>query len=392
MFSKGPLLGYFGQAESFHLLENVFENEQLNFNYIDDADALLAWADATFPFLVVLEGTFLSKLKDADQHELFRRLESHNCLILILTESLEEIQNWKSKSGLPHCHYYPLPINPRSFHRKVSSLLLERFLLEAPLVLIVGESDAYLSQMDLRLKNAGMRTRSHKNFGSTTLFEQYWASERPDAAVWQNAALQLAHPLPEGVISFVIEDSELAGPAIEKISNQLSELKLEKIKVWRDTRTGLYLPSLFTEMAERELDLCMRTGSPFSVVKLFIRNRNELARARGEAYMLELESNLGVFVQNRIRLSDIIARSETSDVLVLLSRVAAEQAVLIGERLVQAFSQVFEGQGSGVVVPTLAYELISCPQDQLTPGALKTWIRCKGESSASRSQNPSLVS
>lgn len=392
MFSKGPLFGYFGQAEGFHLLENVFENQHLNFNYIEDAAALMAWAHTAFPLLVVLESSCLSQLKDSDQQELFHRLENHNCLILLLTESLEEIQSWKNKKGLPNCHYYSLPINPRSFHRKVSNLLLERFLLEAPLVLLVGDSDAYLSQMDLRLKNAGMRTRSHKNFGSATLFEQYWVSERPDAAVWQNASLQSAHPLPEGVISFVIEDPELASPTIEKISDHLSELKLEKIKVWRDTRTGLYLPSLFTEMAERELDLFARNGSPFSVVKLFIRNRSEFARARGENYVVELESNLGVFIQNRIRLSDIIARSEASDVLILLSRVHAEQAVLVGERLVQAFSQIFEGQGSGVVVPTLAYELISCPQDQLTPGALKTWIRCKGESSASRSQNPSLVS
>ena len=59
--------------------------------------------------------------------------------------------------------------------------------------------------------------------------------------------------MPEGVLSFVVEDSELSRPVIEKLVSRLAELKSEKIKTWRDDKTGLYLPNLFWEMAEREL-------------------------------------------------------------------------------------------------------------------------------------------
>ena len=158
---------------------------------------------------------------------------------------------------------------------------------------------------------------------------------------------------------------------------QLKKEKNIQIKTCRDHRTGLYLPEIFMELAEREMSLVSRTGDKFSILRLCLGNLDEMEANYGPIFVKELEIHLGLFVQNRVRATDLVARSNYGEILLLLTRVSRDLATLIGERLHHSFVKEasFPDAGKTHFTPQFDYEILTFPDDVSTLDEIKSALK-----------------
>ena len=130
-------------------------------------------------------------------------------------------------------------------------------------------------------------------------------------------------------------------------------LHLERVVARTDPLTGLLNWNGFAEVLRREVARCQRSGAPFNLVYVdldnFKRVNDRFGHSTGDALLREVARALS----DSLRASDVSARLGGDEFTLVLADVDAQQALLVGERIVTciaALADAYPGTGLGASV------------------------------------------
>jgi diguanylate cyclase (GGDEF)-like protein/PAS domain S-box-containing protein len=162
------------------------------------------------------------------------------------------------------------------------------------------------------------------------------------------------------------DKQQLAVTVGRQISMGLTNLNLRETlrhQSIRDTLTGLYNRRYLEESLEREIHQARRNKKTLGVIMLdvdhFKRFNDTFGHDAGDVVLREL----GLFVQNNIRRSDIACRYGGEELTVILPGASLEQITLRAEQLrvgIKALKIVYQGQSLGNI--TLSFGVACFPQ------------------------------
>jgi len=162
------------------------------------------------------------------------------------------------------------------------------------------------------------------------------------------------------------DKQQLAVTVARQISMGLANLTLRETlrhQSIRDTLTGLYNRRYLEESLEREIHLARRNKKTLGVIMLdvdhFKRFNDTFGHDAGDVVLREL----GLFVQNNIRRSDIACRYGGEELTVILPGASLQQITLRAEQLrqgVKSLKLVYQGQSLGNI--TLSLGVACFPQ------------------------------
>ena len=102
---------------------------------------------------------------------------------------------------------------------------------------------------------------------------------------------------------------------LDRVDNLMSKLREsvlrgrnQRLTECRDPATGLYLPEFFSETVRRELKSSERCKDKFTVMRFALHNHDGIQSEYGPIFARELILNLGLFIQDRVRGSDVVPR------------------------------------------------------------------------------------
>lgn len=162
------------------------------------------------------------------------------------------------------------------------------------------------------------------------------------------------------------DKQQLAVTVTRQISMGLANLTLRETlrhQSIRDTLTGLYNRRYLEESLDREIHLARRNKTTLGVIMLdvdhFKRFNDTFGHDAGDVVLREL----GLFLQNNIRRSDIACRYGGEELTVILPGASLEQITLRAEQLrqgVKSLKLVYQGQSLGNI--TLSLGVACFPQ------------------------------
>jgi diguanylate cyclase (GGDEF)-like protein/PAS domain S-box-containing protein len=162
------------------------------------------------------------------------------------------------------------------------------------------------------------------------------------------------------------DKQQLAVTVARQISMGLANLTLRETlrhQSIRDSLTGLYNRRYLEESLEREIHLARRNKKTLGVIMLdvdhFKRFNDTFGHDAGDVVLREL----GLFLQNNIRRSDIACRYGGEELTVILPGASLEQITVRAEQLrlgVKALKLVYQGQSLGNI--TLSLGVACFPQ------------------------------
>ena len=296
----------------------------------------------------------------------------------------------------------------RDLKRRILAVLADRILEERPLVAICTEKPYLAAHLEMTLKNYGMRVCSVP-VGNENDRNQTLLCDAPDALLWdidfKGVEETLSHLKKfcrvEPVLFYIAENKSSVADAkwnakevftLDRVDNLMSKLREsvlrgrnQRLTECRDPATGLYLPEFFSETVRRELKSSERCKDKFTVMRFALHNHDGIQSEYGPIFARELILNLGLFIQDRVRGSDVVAKGRGGEVWLLLSRLGRDLATLVGERLRHSFSQAasFEDEGmANDFKPQLSYRFYSYPVDFKNAEDLIRLIEMKEEAAA----------
>lgn len=387
-------IGIYSSLPLKPLLEPLFQGHAYQFTSHNNIEHLQCWLLSTRPQLIIFESKFLAESSPPDLESLKETLQKWGVISLILANSIEEIQMWRERKW-PAVQFFRGPPSGRSLKKKMVNLLKERLLLERPRVAVFSEKPYLLSHLESVMRNYGVSMIPIPQTDSKEMLVSL-ACEHSDVLLWDITFMDktgeklyadlrncpLSSQLPVYLISEEKDPSvthwwkktdvdphiyhaDKVGDLVSRISETIFKNRRIKLRECRDQRTGLYLRDTFLAIAEREISLSGRSGQEFSVIKLSMGNLNKAKEKFGSIFAQELEMNLGLFIQNRVRSSDFVAKGKSGEILVLFPRLDRHLATLVGERLRQSFSKAatFQDGTSHQFDPQLHYEIYCYPHD-----------------------------
>ncbi len=143
----------------------------------------------------------------------------------------------------------------------------------------------------------------------------------------------------------------------QELEALISQLEAEKEKLeelaYTDTLTGLKNRRFFLEEAKRVIAEAERYGEPVSLMMLDIDFFKRINDEYGHDVGDEVLKKLAEVIRNNIRSSDIAARFGGEEFIILLPRTPADKAVIVAERIRQAFKRtkvLVDGKEVGTTV------------------------------------------
>lgn len=142
--------------------------------------------------------------------------------------------------------------------------------------------------------------------------------------------------------------------ALQNVNLRLeAALHLERVVARTDPLTGLLNWNGFAEVLRREVARCERSRTPFNLAYVdldnFKRVNDRFGHSTGDALLREVARAL----QDSLRASDVSARLGGDEFTLVLADVDAEQALVVGERIVTciaALADAYPGTGLGASV------------------------------------------
>lgn len=350
----------------------------------DELDRMLEWTRAHRPKVLILDHQILTQSSSSEIAELkfiIRELDIHP---LMLVNQVDEIHYWR-RLGFYQLHFFIGSPGSDEFYEKITRLLAERMLLSTPLVVVVGGTSYLKGHLDRVLKYFGVRTSFLEN---TDEFVASLLAEGPEALVVADPVLyeQLrSYPWQEWKIELIQMSPHLGighegGPLLEfsrKIVSAIFKRRQEKVKVCRDWYSGLLIYSAELPLLEKETEMAVIRQESFSIARFTLSDFDLIVEKYGEIFSTVLESNLGLFIQNNVRKSDIVSHGRhAGEFLLVLNRVSQQQALKIAERVMNQFKAeaAFEDAHSSDFEPQLTAEVVSFPQDFAEWSTLKAWL------------------
>lgn len=399
-------IGIYGSNSLKSQLESTFGNLPYAFIFHGDLGSLHQWIQNEHPRLIIIEGSALDGDVSPEGLEGIKKsLRDLGTMTILVTHSPEEIERWRN-GDWPQMHFHHGKSHVRDLKRRILAILADRVLEERPLVAICTEKPYLAAHLEMMLKNYGMRVTaiSSDNEGDRS---QALLCDGPDALLWDvdfgNVNEALAHLKKFSSTnppSFFIAEKRASRPdttgsdkrdvfTLDRVDQLMLTLRESILKgrdqhltECRDPATGLYLPEFFSETVRRELKSSERCGDKFSVMRFSIHDHDGIQSEYGPIFARELVLNLGLFIQERVRGSDVVAKGRGGEVWLLLSRLGRDLATLVGERLRHSFSQAasFEEEGmKNDFKPRLSYMTYAYPLDFKTSEELIRLIDSREE-------------
>ncbi|MBX7148246.1 GGDEF domain-containing protein [bacterium] len=313
------------------------------------------------------------------KHEVKERLREKGTHIIVSSPSIDIIKTWRSLN-LPNLYFHPTKAINNELKERILNFLSESLWMETPMVGICGSTRFFIEEARFRLKNLGFRILPITHTSPKQALESTIEHDLR-VVLWEEdfcePTCNRAH-IEENLKKNYITPIFIKAQSLENSQNGEPEigLKLSRMKDWvglvyqaypnfkqdhtycRDHFNGLYLPELFNQVLGREITLAERHKDSFSILKIGLQNKEALHEHYGFLFARELEVNLGLFVKNHTRSSDIISKNEAGDILILLSRTKPDKATLVGERLLHGFKKLiaFMSSNPNTVAPTIHYK------------------------------------
>lgn len=351
-----------------------------------ELDALIQSAER--PHMMILEASLLLGEKGGQGLEQLKAsLLKFDIPSLVLASSMDEINRVRGTKW-PNVQFYYGATNGSYLAVKISNLLQERLLLQRPSVAIVSQGAYVRAQFEMMLMNYGIRSIPVSVNNSKDL-RLILDCESPGAVIFDITTINqdddMAHSILQdrGVPVFYVSEAkdlegewtalktrqeevfhiEEAPQLVEELICQLKKRRgLSKIERCRDLKTGLFLPPLFLETIEREMNLSYRSGSSFSIVKISMGDLEAVRINYGDIFAQSLQTNVGLFVKNRVRCTDMVCKSNNGHVVLLLSGVNQDLATLICERIRHSFKKAAAfADDSSSFDPVFEYSVFSYP-------------------------------
>ncbi|MDO8520426.1 MAG: diguanylate cyclase [Deltaproteobacteria bacterium] len=378
-------IGLFGLSRYLPLIQSSFEALPYFFESHSDLAGFHRWVSKDNPRIILLEGKLFDEMQSEAAYDRLREdLRKLGIPSLVIIHSRDEIKKWSE--AWPKAHFFLGPVTAQAIRKKISAIMAEGLFPEMPLAAIFSEKPFFTSHLEMLFKNVGLRVMVVGGEKTRDHFRGQLAAQ-PDFYVWDASSkiwprdevkkmLSLIAP-GKNVPGFAVADSLLPGSErelyrldqpqklMEAILMSLKKEKNIELKPCRDHTTGLYLPGIFMELLEREMKLAHRTGEKLSVLRINLGNLQEMEESFGPIFVHELEIHLGLFIQNRVRATDLVARVQRGEILLMLTRVTRDLASLIGERLHHSFVKEasFPDGASKNFTPQFDYEILTFPDD-----------------------------
>jgi len=380
-------VGVFGEPEFAAYFQRLFENEPISFDSFTSLPDFFSFITNQHPRLIIINGSHFSQLENFENFsQLKAYLDQMKIVSLVITKTVKEINQWRSLNW-PNIRFYNGSIISQNLKQKVKNMMQERLFLEKPSLAIISKQ-AYLStQVELILKNYGFRIHSTMPPSSKEKI-MAMTSEGLDGILWdvqawnensQGIVSQMNEQMPHQKIPIifvseapVFNKDKLKNDAvcirhekelISRIYQDLTVSETPEVVRLRDEQTGLYLPAIFFGLAEREMRMAAKHREEMAIIKLTIDNLGALADEYGPIFTASLVNNLGLFIKNRVRHTDLVAKGETGHALLMLNRVTPDLANLVAEKLRNQFKSIASFDGKVSFCPELRYEVICFPRD-----------------------------
>lgn len=382
-------IGLFGLSQVLPLLESTFGKLPYHFEAYSELDGFCRWVDSDRPRVILLEGPLFQEVQSHPVCEKLKQvLIKSGIPSVIFVRSREEIKKWSE--GWPMAHFFLGPVSGDAVRKKIAGVMAEGLFPEMPLAVIMSDKPFLKSHLEMLLKNVGLRvmTLAHMEKNRDRVTGQLAA--RPDFYIWDvtskswteeeiKKVLALVSP-GKNIPGFLVSESghpeksftdrevyrlDDTSKLMEAIHMQLKKDKNIQLKTCRNIQTGLYLPEIFMELTEREMALAVRSGDKFSILRVSLGNLEGMEQNYGPIFVKELKLHLGLFIQNRVRSTDLVAQSGNGEILLLLTRVSRDLASLIGERLHHSFVKEasFPDGKETHFTPKFDYEILTFPDD-----------------------------
>lgn len=413
-------IGLYSIAPLEALLQPLAESYPYRFSSHSNFDSLHCWILTQRPQMIILEGESLASARD-DQLEILKEtLIRWGIISLIISESVEEIHQWR-RMNWPRVHFYYGPPSGEQLQKKVVDILSERYLWDQPSVTVVTDKTYLLSHLEMILRLYGIRLQiigtDGKSASPMARCVEPVVCTFPEALLWdvhhwQNGKgplvdeitslsqpIQLPHfliseekkdasftdPLPPYFKSTTVFTPDTFDQLMLGLMDAIFERRQKRVHLCRDGRTGFYHQEIFQNVVLREMAMAERRGEDFSILKFSLESIEKVEKKYGFIFKQALEANLALFIQNRVRASDFVAMGNQGEVLVLLSRVGRQLASLVGERLCHRFAKEATFQDNGadhLFSPKLSYQIFCYPHDIRHMNDLKQALKGEGKFSA----------
>lgn len=123
------------------------------------------------------------------------------------------------------------------------------------------------------------------------------------------------------------------------ISAMKRALERESMYARTDTLTGLPNRKAFNELAQKEFFRCKRNQVPITLAYIDCDDFKLVNDRYGHAAGDQLLQNIGVTIQQQLRVTDIVARIGGDELVVLLPETGSTTALIVIERLQQSLMQ-----------------------------------------------------
>lgn len=380
--NSSEIIPFFTNDDIFASHAQAFENSGFEPLQVLSVKKSVELVTLRHPRVIVIEtDRLVASENDGDLKLLREAIEKEKVLILVLFKTFDDIARARVLIG-NKVSFFSQNLSARALKKKVLDLLGEYLFLESPKTMIVTQDHLFQSQLEMVLKNYGMRVAGYNPSSLKDLMRQL-DLEIPDIVLFDSRMnevigqptaekspfsffeINASQAAPEGeaaetntTTSFTLNRMDLL---VKAILNHVYEKKKKILHSVRDTETGLYVHEAFIDFLGKEISYAAKTATSIAVVDLAVSNLPEVKKVYGELYTEELINNLGSFIRNRVRVSDVLSSSgDKNRFYLLLPRQDDAGAKIVGERIKNAFHELFASAkvaDNQLSVPNLDYQI-----------------------------------
>lgn len=368
-------LAFLASKENQKKCLHFFESSSYHFFFPENLKQIKELLVKEKPLVLLIEASyFLKNFSKEEIKELHHFIAKKNIISFILLNDIDEADYFK-KCSWPKSYFYLGSFPSQAFRKRFENLLKERVFLEAPVALVLSDDDYFISQIEARLQKYHIRVHS---FSSESCFKEIKSQlnepfsfilcgtdykNKKEKSFFENMSLEA--PL------LFVSDSIVQKTSLDEISfypensfmHHIFSILKQTRQQCRDHSTGVFLEHSFFEILERESNSAKRDYESFAVLRLNCKELDSYRNSFGDIFVEGFCSHLALFISNRIRASDFVARNDQGDIYLILLKVDRSLATLVAERIKKSFSEMASFENGFNFNPTIDYDLKIFPHE-----------------------------